>query len=424
MHYLQMLMLPATVALLVVLVRQFPRLGWLTITFFIVSAYDYSGYTEITNLGGIAIYPADLAAVVLLAAIVFTPGALRGLRPVELWIWVPLVLCIVLSLVQGIQEFGLGIAANEARSLFQLIAFTTWAWGRMRLPGFEQSLRWFTILTALALVVAAAYHISQRGIGQVDELIDVNGQLVTSRPLVAGQALILGLLGLALIIRERRGVLRLLGLVCLAVTVLCQHRSVWAALAVALVVLVLTSPRVRGRVLAIGFVCGVGLLIAYSSGALEPLLAKFNLAYDSRGTLDDRLLATHTLVAQQNAKGASAMLLGQPFGTGFTRHNESGLIETFAPHNYYVLLYLRIGFVGAACFVLGMLRGLRLGLMRHDSRAVAWGVGLLTYCLAYNLPLYVGPVLAVAIGACAAGTQDQDVDAPDPEHATASGVTA
>src|SRR4051794_10128043 len=104
MHYLHLLMLPATVLLLVVLVRQFPRFGWLTIAFFVISAYDYSGYTELTNLGGVAIYPADLAAVVLLAAILFTPGALRSLRPVELWIWVPLVLCILLSLYQGIQE--------------------------------------------------------------------------------------------------------------------------------------------------------------------------------------------------------------------------------------------------------------------------------------------------------------------------------
>lgn len=399
MHYLSVLLLPATVALLVLLVRHFPRLGWLTISFFIISAYDYSGLTEVMNVGGIAIYPADLAAMVLLGAIVLTPGALRAIRPVELWIWVPLLLSIAISLFLGTQDFGLSIAANETRALIQLIAFTTWVWGRMRLPGFDESLRRFTILTALALIAVAAYHIHLRGIGQVDQLITVNGQEVTSRPLVAGQALVLGLLGLALIIREKRTVLRVVGLVSLGLTAVCQHRSVWAAVAVALAVLVLASPRVRGRVLALGFVCGVGLLIAYSSGALDPLLAKFNLAYHSRGTLDDRLLATQTLVDQQNAKGASAVLLGQPFGTGFTRRSESGTIETFAPHNYYVLLYLRVGLVGAVCFVLGMLRGLRVSLRRHDARAVAWCAGLLTYCLAYNLPMYVAPLLAVALTA-------------------------
>jgi hypothetical protein len=413
MSKLLLLILPATVVLLVLLVRQFPRLGWLTLGFFVVSAYDYSGYTKIANIGGLTIYPADVAALVLLAAIVFTPGALHGLRPVELWIWVPLLLAIIISLFQGIQEFGLGVAANETRGLVQLIAFTTWVWGRMRLPGFDRSLRRFTILTALALVADAAYHIYVRGIGQVDQLIEVNGQLVTSRPLVAGQALVLGLLGVALVVRERRAVLRLLGLVCLALVVVCQHRSVWVALAVSLAVLVLASPRVRGQVLALGFVCGVGILIAYSSGSLDPLLAKFNLAYHSRGTLDDRLLATRTLVDQQNAKGPSAVLLGQPLGTGFVRRGVSGDIETFAPHDYYVLLYLRVGLVGAACFVLGLLRGLRISLGRRDARAVAWSAGIMTYGLAYNLPIYVGPLLAVALTASLTASAEPDSSATD-----------
>lgn len=414
MHYLHLLMLPAALALLVLLVRQFPRLGWLSIGFLVVSAYDYSGYTELANPGGVAIYPADVAAVVLLAAIILTPGALHGLRPVELWIWVPLVLAILISLFQGIQDFGLGVAANETRGLFQLVAFTTWAWGRMRLPGFERSLRRFTIVTGLALVVDAAYHIYHRGIGQVDQLIEVNGQLVTSRPLVAGQALVIGLLGLALVVRERRPVLRLLGLVCLGLAAVCQHRSVWVALAVALALLVLASPQIRARVLALVFLCGVGVLIAYSSGSLDPLLAKFNLAYHSRGTLDDRMLATHTLVNQQNAKGPTAVLLGQPFGTGFIHRNPSGEIETFAPHNYYVLLYLRIGLVGAGCFVIGLLRGLRLSLMRRDARAMAWSAGLMTYCLAYNMPVYVGPLLAVALTASIVAGNEPDEPAAGP----------
>jgi len=152
-------------------------------------------------------------------------------------------------------------------------------------------------------------------------------------------------------------------------------------------------------VLALGFVSGVVLLVAYSAGSLDPLLAKFNLAYHSRGTLDDRFLSTQTLIDQQNAKGTSAVLLGQPFGSGFMRRAASGQIETFAPHNYYVLLYLRVGLVGAICFVIALLRGLRISLKRRDARAVAWAVGLMAYALTYNLPVYVGPLLAVAITA-------------------------
>src|SRR5262249_23772868 len=113
----------------------------------------------------------------------------------------------------------------------------------------------------------------------------------------------------------------------------------------------------------------------------------------------DRLLATQILIDEQDAKGTSAVLLGQPFGSGYTRRSTSGEIETFAPHNYYVLLYLRIGLIGAACFVIALLRGLRISLRRRDARAVAWSAGLMTYALAYNLPMYVGPLLAVALTA-------------------------
>jgi hypothetical protein len=408
MHYLHLLMLPAAAALLVLFVRRFPWLGWLVLWFLVVSAYDYSGLTQLANFGGIAIYPADVAALVLLSAIATTPGAFRSLAPVDLWNWVPLLLIALLSLERGVSAFGLGVAANEARGMVQLIALTMWVWGRMRLPGFETSLRRWILLTGAGLSLDALYHVSQRGIGQVDQLILVNGQLVTTRPLVAGQALVLGLLGLALIVRERHRWARLLGLAFLGLAILCQHRSVWVALAAALVMLVLASPRVRGRILAFGFVGGVALLVAYSAGGLDPFLAKFSLAYHSRGTLNDRLLAARTLVAQQNALGPFTMLFGQPFGSGYLHRTATGTVETFAPHNYYVLLYLRLGVLGAGLWVVGLLRGLRTSLMTRDARGTALSVALITYSLAYNLSIYLAPLLALALTARAVTTGEHE----------------
>jgi hypothetical protein len=408
MSIVHLLTLPATVALLVVLVRRFPWLGWLILWSLVVSAYDYDGLTEVANLGGIAIYPADIAAVVLLVAIVLTPGALRQLSPAELWIWIPLVLVGLLSLERGVSAFGLGIAANEARGLVQLIAATMWVWGRMRLPGFEKSLRRWIVLTGIGLTVDAIYHITQRGIGQVDQIILVNGQLVTSRPLVAAQALVLGLLGLALIVRERRRALRLLGLVFFALAVLCQHRSVWVALAAALVMLVLASPRVRGRILAVVFVGGVALLIAYSAGALDTVLTKFSLAYHSRGTYDDRVLASKVLIDEQNALGPFTMMFGQPFGTGYFHRSSTGTIETFAPHNYYVVTYLRMGLVGALLFAFALLRGLRNSLVARDPRGIVMASALMAYCLAYNLQMILAPFLALALTARVRGQADPD----------------
>lgn len=396
LHYLRLILAPGAAVLFIALVRRFPWLGWAMLAFVLVSAYDYSGLTVVANFGSTAIYPADVIAVVLLGSIFLTPGALTKIAPVELWIWVPVVLVACMSLMRGVHEFGLNVAANEARSIFQLIAATLWVWGRMRLPGFEKSFRRWTILTGVALAADALYHIKLRGIGQVDQLITVNGQLVTSRPLVSGQALAIGLIGLCLLVRERRWSLRLLGVGFLGLAFLCQHRSVWVSMVTALVMLVLVS-RVRGRILALGFVVGVALTIVYATGALDPLLTKLHLALTSHGTAQDRVLGDRTLVNEQDKLGWFIKLFGQPFGGGYIRYSTDGTIESFAPHNYFVLLYLRTGAIGAGLFLVAMLRGLRNSLVLRDPRGVAFAAGILTYCLAYNLPMLIAPFLAVAL---------------------------
>jgi hypothetical protein len=159
------------------------------------------------------------------------------------------------------------------------------------------------------------------------------------------------------------------------------------------------APQARRRVLPWLFVGGVALLVAYAAGVLDPLITKFSLAFHSRGTYDDRLSTFHTLVAQQNAQGWTVRLLGQPFGAGFARREPNGLIETFAPHNYYVVLNLRVGLIGVVMFTVALLRGLWISVGRHDTRAIGWAATIMVYCFAYNLPFYAGICLAVAITA-------------------------
>jgi O-antigen ligase len=216
--------------------------------------------------------------------------------------------------------------------------------------------------------------------------------------LVSAQALILGLIGLAFLVRESRTTLRLVALCFLAMAVVCEHRSVWAALTVAVLALVLFAPRLRGRLLGVGMLSAVVLLVLYSAGTLDPLIAKFQAAFHSRGTYTDRQLAWHTLVGQQNHKGITTILVGQPFGTGFARREPDGTIETFAPHNWYVLLYLRIGLIGVGALALALARGFWRNVRLRQPVAVAWAAGLLTYCYAYNLTMYLAPLLAVALG--------------------------
>ena len=105
-------------------------------------------------------------------------------------------------------------------------------------------------------------------------------------------------------------------------------------------------------------VLGTLVALAYTLGLLDPLLARFGVAVHNRATLNDRKFAWRVLVDNQNALGGRAVLFGQPFGTGFDRVEPNGTVSTYAPHNWYVLLYLRIGLLGAAAVAMALARGL------------------------------------------------------------------
>jgi hypothetical protein len=350
---------------------------------------------------------------VLLLAVLTTPGSIPRREPLENVLWFIVILTLVLSLIQGAGSFGLAAAGNEARGFFALAGATLWVWVRVPLPEFRREFRLWCWMTGLGLMTVALWHISQRGLGSVDELILVNGDLVTTRPLVATQALILGLIGLALLMISSRSPARVLALTFLTMAILCQHRSVWASLAVAAVSLVLFASKVRMRLLLLGVVSSVVILTLYAAGTLDPLVARFDAAYHSRGTLVDRQLAWSTLVDQQNKLGGASVLLGQPFGTGFARREPSGTIEYFAPHNYYVSVYLRIGLLGLAALVIALLRGVWRNLKFRQPVGLAWGAGLMTYCYAYNLQLFVAPVLALCLGAQFAPSSLEDEEGDD-----------
>jgi O-antigen ligase len=253
----------------------------------------------------------------------------------------------------------------------------------------------------------------------------VGGDLVTTRPLVSTQALILGLIGLAIVLRSKRAFPRLLAVGFVVLAVLCQHRSVWAALVLAIASLLLFAPsKLRLRLVGLGLLTGFVVLVLYDAGTLNPVITKFDAAYHNRGTLIDRELAWHTLVSQQNHMGTTAVLTGQPFGTGYVRLEPGGKIETFAPHNYYVSMYLRVGLIGVAALVLALLRGVWRNIRFRQPVGVVWGIALITYCYAYNIQYYVAPILAVSLGVRAAVSSRADDEAPALEAEPAALVTA
>ena len=126
-------------------------LGWLLLSFFAITAMDLSATTSLASFGGIAIYPSDVVAIVLVGAIVTTPAALGRIDSAELCLWVPVLSLMGLSLVRGMSSFGLAVAGNEARGLAAVAGATLWCWGRMRLSGAQRDLKRWGVVTALGL---------------------------------------------------------------------------------------------------------------------------------------------------------------------------------------------------------------------------------------------------------------------------------
>ena len=165
-------------------------------------------------------------------------------------------------------------------------AATCWVWGRMPLPDFRRELDRWCWSPASGSTVVALVHIRSAGSGRVDELILVNGELVTSRPWSRPRRLILGLVGSRpgadpasrsrrgcwpRLRRRRRGLPAPDGLGRPA-------RGGRGAL-------ILLAPGVRAAVARARASSSRRARLAYAAGLLDPLVAKFDVAYHSRGTL-------------------------------------------------------------------------------------------------------------------------------------------
>lgn len=182
-----------------------------------------------------------------------------------------------------------------------------------------------------------------------------------------------------------------------------QHRSVWVATLLPLLLLVMRrarwSQRSRGPMLAalasmlvVGAVLGSGVF----GGATESVSQQAVRATSTtEGTFVGRVQGWQELVRRWSGLGPVGMAIGEPYGSGFERHvgrTWGGVKVEYAPHNYFVTLLLRGGLFGLLAFLVILWRLSVAGLapMERDQErfgpplvlAVALCVGL--YCIPYS----------------------------------------
>lgn len=372
----------------------------------ILSQWEFNVPIQIVSVGGVSVQVLDLIGLALAGAALVNFNRRAGVAPARLApILVAISALVLVSLLRGVYEFGLGTAVNETRQFLLYIAIGAWVVSIKPTRESVQALDKVIYVSGWLLCALAAYHVIAYGVGSVNEFVDPStGLNQVSRSLVAGQAFALLL-----------ALLRVLGLppgdsvqplhrriappVFLLVIVVSQQRSVWAATAASIFVLLVFADRSqRARLLAWAApAVAVGFLMA--AVAAGELFDSLQTSLRSLGTLQGRLASQDALWTVFAKSDRLDQLIGAPFGSGFTRvEADSGRLVEYSPHSAYFLPLLRLGVAGLALYLGLILRGLirargtgsAAGMASLSAALVfGWAYALPWYCLLFAAPFLV-----------------------------------
>lgn len=332
------------------------------------------------------------------------PGALGGFALL-------LTLLLAIHLGRGIAEFGLETAVNSGRMTIYFVLALLYA---ATVPGGWDARVWRLVICAGAALAALAVPFwLSGGLGSAGESILRDGEVVTSRPVVAAGALLIAQAALlALVLRwPSRGAATWLALGGVFAVVLLQHRTVWVVvLLVTVAGFFLWAGAVRvgesRRVLAVAGVCLLLLpVVGWAASRSGPLVQSTREVTTESSTFAWRTTGWRELLASNDSP--AELLAGGPSGESLDRRIDGQVVDVSA-HNGFVETYVRFGLPGAIALAL---LGVGLWLRR---RQVAEGTGLprqavallllsqLVFSLAYSLDVVQGVIVGVFLAGLAA----------------------
>lgn len=318
-----------------------------------------SGARSITA-AGISVFPMDLVALLLL--VLSAPFLLHRLfsglcRNDSLFvILMVFTLCLSLSYILGLKQFGVQAATNEFRSYLYLIAVAVYVSTlRMDQALWDSIVRiWFWVSTCLLLIAMIGFS---------------DGNLSRSdRPLGAEETLFILCAGILAVFVYAEGRLPLkylpLLLLFIPMVVVLQHRSVWVVALLAMILVFWLLPKVRGSLVKWGL---VGTLVFGSIGGvvfgpdlLDALQESSQEAVNTRtnkntSTFVWRLMGWKELLSGHQMDSLKKKAFGNTFGSGWERTmvTNNGVIipVNVSPHSFYVQSLLRCGVVGLIAFL-------------------------------------------------------------------------
>lgn len=376
--------------------KRWPTICAISIAVTVLVAWEVPNPPALANIGGTSVYFLDVFSVSALVIVLMRLSSLaRNLRS-GFWPWIGLGILMLVSLATGLTENPFGKTVNEFRSFFHPYATMTWAmslaWNR---EASEIPIRRLALALGWFLTAVAGFHLALYGLGSTSSFVDAGtGLEQTTRPLVSGQALMLLLCGILCFWYWRRNqhkVWLVSALVFLLVVLVSQQRTVWAVgLASAAVIFFSARAGTKGTIVLFTVVAAWGVAILLSAQFVPQMVAEASAAATDSGTYNARVRSWTNLINQSMDKGPSSIIFGQPMGSGFGRFEGVDRWVEFAPHNWYVTLYLRVGIVGLGMLITFLLIVVAALLRRRmNMAALAVVTAVIVYGWSYSWPWYL-----------------------------------
>lgn len=417
----QVLGLVVACALALLAIRVFhlkPALGLLCTLLVAAMAWEFPQLPRLFGLAGASVYFEDIVASLFLCYGLWRWRTIANNIGKIAYLWFLMGAMLGVSLFVGISNFGLGLAFTEFRLYFHPFATLTWAlalqWPRQLRP---RTWARFSLTAGWALVGVAIYHLAIYGLGGATEYVFVNDDdLQTARPLVSGQALAL-LMTAAVCLwwwnKTRKTTYLLSTCAFFIIVLVVQQRTVWGVGIAGIIAIVLIgNVRIKAAIAALALVGGTVAYAFFKQGALEKFIATLISAASDSRTYDARVQSWVALIDQSITRGPETIAFGMGMGAGFGRFEGEGRWVEFAPHNWYLTLYLRIGLIGLSLFMFFILWILgREIVIKGSAAAIVIFVMMLVYGWSYSWLWYVMPFLGWA--ALYGGSQAQRRSLPN-----------
>lgn len=316
---------------------------------------------------GLKLYVADFA-LVLIGGIAAVRWLAASDQPRRHKAWMLFVAVFVVGLAMGLAKSGTS-AGVQARNDFYALAAATYA---MSFPIAARHVRRLVdalVVISLLLLALSVYRwivyytpfpdlLPPEGTYNIDGAIRVIG---SNSALLVAQALLLGIFFSS--VSFGAWVARFLAPLLLGGVVVLQHRSVWLAMLVGVLVsLSVAGNRQASRTQhllllgAMGLLTALALMIGDKGNALSGQLARSaSTALAGQGTAQARFDNWRVTLTEWSNDGPRALAIGRGFGGDTSRYvyTESGERReiSFGAHNHYVAVLAGMGLVGFGAWI-------------------------------------------------------------------------